>query len=238
MAQHSQAELNGLVKLLKKKTMGAVTALRTVADFLEEANNILPQLVTSLHEDAHASASGHPQKRKREIDPNAPKKPHTAYIHFSNAVRTKVKEEFPDADQKKIVTIIGERWKNLSPDLRKQYEERYMKEKEEYDEKKREYLAGKASPHHEHGSEEEVHSAVEEIAESSASGEESSEEETKAPPAKRTKGKPVSSEAKDKTKDKKKEAEEKKKEKKKKEKADSLNGGDEVSKRKKKKHLQ
>ncbi|KAL1918267.1 uncharacterized protein VTP21DRAFT_2927 [Calcarisporiella thermophila] len=158
MSQLSYQERSNLVKSLKKKTLNAVAALRTVADFLEETNNILPQIFNYLYEDAHAVAP----KRKRDIDPNAPKKPNTAYILFSNEVRPKIKAEFPDADQKQIVTIIGERWKQLPQEQRKVFEKKYMEGKERYDAERKMYLANQEAEKHPHELEEEEEEEEEE----------------------------------------------------------------------------
>ncbi|CAG8446207.1 1757_t:CDS:2 [Ambispora leptoticha] len=74
-------------------------------------------------------------------DPNAPKKPNTAYILFSNEIRAATKAEFPDLNQKEIVTKIGLKWKELSREQKKVYEDRYFADRERYDEELRAYRA-------------------------------------------------------------------------------------------------
>ncbi|KAG9297768.1 hypothetical protein G9A89_011283 [Geosiphon pyriformis] len=74
-------------------------------------------------------------------DPNAPKKPNSPYILFSNEIRATTKTEFPSANQKEIVRQIGLKWKELSPEQKRIYEDRYSTDKERYDEELRSYRA-------------------------------------------------------------------------------------------------
>lgn len=63
------------------------------------------------------------QKRKRtskkKKDPNAPKRPLTAYMIFSQEHRQEVREENKDAKIGEISKILGERWKKLSDEEKK-----------------------------------------------------------------------------------------------------------------------
>lgn len=43
-----------------------------------------------------------------------------------------IKKENPDAEFKEISNILGAKWKNVSADEKKPYEERYQAEKEAY----------------------------------------------------------------------------------------------------------
>ncbi|CAJ0880362.1 2382_t:CDS:10, partial [Entrophospora sp. SA101] len=81
-------------------------------------------------------------KRNQLKDPNAPKRPNTAYILFSNEIRPETKDANPKANQKEIVTMIGQKWKALSSEQKKVYEDRYSADKERYDEELRAYRAG------------------------------------------------------------------------------------------------
>jgi hypothetical protein len=51
------------------------------------------------------------KKVKRPVDPNAPKKPLSAYLQYSQSVRAAVKADNPDADNNEILKLIGARWK-------------------------------------------------------------------------------------------------------------------------------
>jgi hypothetical protein len=59
-------------------------------------------------------------------DPNAPKKPLSAYFLFSQEERLKVKEENPDFSITEVAKELGKRWANLDPNLKQNYEQRYV----------------------------------------------------------------------------------------------------------------
>jgi HMG (high mobility group) box len=59
-------------------------------------------------------------------DPNAPKKPLSAYFLYSQEERLKVKAEFPDYSITEIAKELGRRWANLDPNLKHSYEQRYQ----------------------------------------------------------------------------------------------------------------
>lgn len=70
------------------------------------------------------SIPGGKKKRvKRERDPNAPKRPASAYILFQNAVRQEMRAANPTADYKELARQIGDRWKNLSEDDKRPWSE-------------------------------------------------------------------------------------------------------------------
>lgn len=78
-------------------------------------------------------AASRPKRRYRrhpKPDKNAPTKPPSAYIMFSNHARSKIKDQnltFSD-----IAKIIGEQWKNLSTEEKQAYERTAMQAKDEY----------------------------------------------------------------------------------------------------------
>ncbi|GAA5891480.1 hypothetical protein JCM8208_007297 [Rhodotorula glutinis] len=83
-----------------------------------------------------ATAAAKPKK-----DPNAPKRPLSAYMHFSQDKRSEVKEENPDVTFGEIGKLLGAKWKEATDDEKKPYQakaeadkERYEKEKSAYDE--------------------------------------------------------------------------------------------------------
>merc|ERR1712012_1406556 len=60
------------------------------------------------------------QQGKKPIkDPNAPKKPLSAYFLFSQDERLKVKAEFPDYSITEVAKELGRRWLRLIPLLSK-----------------------------------------------------------------------------------------------------------------------
>jgi len=66
-------------------------------------------------------------------DPNAPKKPLSAYFLFSQEERLKVKEENPEFSIIDVAKEIGRRWATVDPVLKATYEKKYQEAKELYD---------------------------------------------------------------------------------------------------------
>lgn len=84
-----------------------------------------------------------PAKKRKKKDPNAPKKPCSAFFHFSKKMRPQIKEANPEASFGQLGKIIGEQWSKLGPEERKEFEvlaaadkERYAKELKDYQSKK------------------------------------------------------------------------------------------------------
>ncbi|GAA5862052.1 hypothetical protein JCM8547_001570 [Rhodosporidiobolus lusitaniae] len=76
---------------------------------------------------------------KAKKDPNAPKRPLSAYMHFSQDQRASVKEENPEVKFGEIGKILGARWKELDEDDKKPYEEKAKADKARYEKEKAAY---------------------------------------------------------------------------------------------------
>jgi len=72
--------------------------------------------------------SGKPMK-----DPNAPKKPLSAYFLFSQDERLKVKAEFPEFSITEVAKELGRRWASIDPTVKSQYEQRYQESRKQYE---------------------------------------------------------------------------------------------------------
>jgi len=59
------------------------------------------------------------KKKRKKKDPNAPKKPCSAFFHFSKKMRPRIKDENPEATFGQLGKIIGEQWSKLGADERK-----------------------------------------------------------------------------------------------------------------------
>ncbi|XP_043715182.1 high mobility group B protein 13-like isoform X2 [Telopea speciosissima] len=70
-------------------------------------------------------------KRKKKAGP-AIKKPSPAYVLWCRDQWNEVKKENPQSEFKEISNILGSKWKNLSPEEKKPYEEKYQADKEAY----------------------------------------------------------------------------------------------------------
>merc|ERR1712018_287430 len=74
------------------------------------------------------SKGGKPMK-----DPNAPKKPLSAYFLFSQEERLKVKAEFPDYSITEVAKELGRRWATIDPTIKQSYEQRYQESRRLYE---------------------------------------------------------------------------------------------------------
>ena len=79
--------------------------------------------------------AGQPMKavNKPIKDPNAPKKPLSAYFLFSQEERLKVKDEYPDYSITEVAKELGRRWATLDPGLKHSYEHRYQDSRKDYE---------------------------------------------------------------------------------------------------------
>ena len=83
--------------------------------------------------------SGSPAAKKKEKDPNEPKRPLSTYMIFSAEMRAKVKEENPDFSITDVAKELGVRWKSIADDEKVKYEELAKKDKERYEKEMEEY---------------------------------------------------------------------------------------------------
>ncbi|CAL8334616.1 unnamed protein product [Boreogadus saida] len=73
------------------------------------------------------------QKKKRFKDPNAPKRPPSAFFLFCADFRQKVKTDTPGLSIGDTAKKLGEMWNNSSPEDKQPYEKKASKLKEKYD---------------------------------------------------------------------------------------------------------
>uniref|UniRef100_A0A8D2ZYW0 High mobility group box 1b n=1 Tax=Scophthalmus maximus TaxID=52904 RepID=A0A8D2ZYW0_SCOMX len=73
------------------------------------------------------------QKNKRFKDPNAPKRPPSAFFLFCADFRSKVKGEHPGLSIGSTAKKLGEMWNGLSAEDKQPYEKKAAKLKEKYD---------------------------------------------------------------------------------------------------------
>merc|ERR1712038_1008964 len=81
-----------------------------------------------------AANTGNSKVNQKPIkDPNAPKKPLSAYFLFSQEERLKVKAENPDYSITEVAKELGKRWATLNPDIKNTYEQRYQDARRVYE---------------------------------------------------------------------------------------------------------
>ena len=59
------------------------------------------------------------KKEKKPRDPNAPRRPPSAYLLFQNEQREGIKQTHPNMAYKDILMHVAEKWKNLTPEQKK-----------------------------------------------------------------------------------------------------------------------
>jgi ABC-type transporter MlaC component len=67
------------------------------------------------------AAAGKVTKEKKVRDPDAPKRPASAYILFSNAKRAEVVKANPAAKLPEVAKILGGMWKALTPEQQSKF---------------------------------------------------------------------------------------------------------------------
>jgi hypothetical protein len=65
-------------------------------------------------------------------DNTKPKRPQSAYMFFSKAARSQVKNDFPDAKSSEIMKLLAERWKGLTEEDKTMFNKLAMEDKERY----------------------------------------------------------------------------------------------------------
>merc|ERR1711920_1062757 len=83
------------------------------------------------------------KRRKRAQDPNAPKKPQTAYWLWMSENREKLTKEVGTKDVAAVSKLAGERWTALDAKLKVPFEKKAKVLKEAYDKALKEYKATK-----------------------------------------------------------------------------------------------
>jgi hypothetical protein len=82
-----------------------------------------------------------PKKRKKVVDPNAPKRALSAFVLFSQAERVAIKRDQPDTPNSAMLKLLGERWKAADADTKAKYVAMHAENKAEADEARRVYAA-------------------------------------------------------------------------------------------------
>ena len=70
--------------------------------------------------------------KKKKKDPNAPKRPTSAFMLYSVKMRPIIKEEKPGISFGELGKLVGERWRALSSEEKSEFEAIAKKDKERY----------------------------------------------------------------------------------------------------------
>ena len=82
---------------------------------------------------AYVPPSGDGIKRKKKKDPNAPKRPLSAFFLFCQDERPAVKAVYPNYSVGEAAKELGERWNKVSADVKAKYEAKAAQDKTRYD---------------------------------------------------------------------------------------------------------
>lgn len=130
-------KLNGLFDLVKEKGFKPNAAKQSeVNTYIDSANSEFKDLVDKTFE----SVKTVEKQKTNKKDPNAPKRPCTSYIYFSNDVRKNLQEKNPELKPKQLAAKIGELWKGLTDVQKVPYENLYKDAKAKFDIAKANYV--------------------------------------------------------------------------------------------------
>jgi len=86
-------------------------------------------------------------RKRKTKDPNAPKRALSAFFHFCNEERPKVKEVLSDATVGEMAKELGRRWNDVTDDVKAKFEALAAKDKQRYEKDMAVYKkGGKPSP--------------------------------------------------------------------------------------------
>lgn len=74
-----------------------------------------------------------PKVKVKQVIPQKPKFPISAFLRYNRDNIEIVKKEYPHMSSSDLVTVTGNMWNQLRPDLKKKYQDEYAKDKERYD---------------------------------------------------------------------------------------------------------
>jgi len=109
-------------------------------EFEEKANEDKKRYESEMANYIPPPGTGGKKAAKRKKDPNAPKRPQTAFFVFSAKHREEVKGELGDgARVGDIAKELGKRWKSLDEDAKQEYADEAARQKASYDKAMEEY---------------------------------------------------------------------------------------------------
>ena len=73
------------------------------------------------------------QRKRKKKDPNAPKRPLSAFFLFCHDERPAVKEKFPTYSVGEAAKELGERWNKVTPETKAKYEAQVQLDKSRYE---------------------------------------------------------------------------------------------------------
>lgn len=139
---NNKTQISGLVEAVKsifseliKEQAGEHSKIK-VSSLLEaiQGNDFETKLATVIKKGVPKT-----EREKKLKDPNAPKRPLSAFILFSMDQRNSIKLNNPEAKNKDVSSLLGVAWKTLSDKKKEKYVKQAQRLKEEYEEAKKNY---------------------------------------------------------------------------------------------------
>ena len=79
-------------------------------------------------------------KDEKLKDENAPKRPKSAYMFFAEKKLPEIREEQPELKMTEVFKVIGDSWKEASPEIKAKYSKKADNDKERYHEEMKSYV--------------------------------------------------------------------------------------------------
>jgi hypothetical protein len=87
----------------------------------------------------YVPAAGEGGRKKRKKDPNAPKRPLSAFFLFCADERAAIKAVHPTYSVGEVAKDLGEKWNKVTPDVKSKYEAKAQLDKGRYEKAMAEY---------------------------------------------------------------------------------------------------
>jgi hypothetical protein len=85
------------------------------------------------------------QRKKKARDPSAPKRARGSFVYFTDYARPLIQKEFPDIKFTEMGSVMGERWRALSAEEKKEYEDKAAADKQRFAQEMERYQEEKAA---------------------------------------------------------------------------------------------
>ncbi|KAJ9125213.1 hypothetical protein QFC22_000167 [Naganishia vaughanmartiniae] len=134
---------------VEAKRLDMVKSLTAVAEAMEAATTTLRAYLQTapdaLHEpEPETAAAGKKRKaeeKRKNKDPNAPKRPVTGYLAYSKDQMPILKQAHPDMPHQALVGLITERWKAMGDEEKKPYNDTFAAAMDDWRKETQEYKA-------------------------------------------------------------------------------------------------
>ena len=137
MATASESESQTQNLSLVEKVQALMEVIENSQKVMKVAQVQLKQVYTAL---VKAEKETTKMNKKATKDPNAPKRPRTAYIFFCEDQRVPVKNKSPEMSQTQLMCKLGELWKQLTDKKKQKYNDQAAKDKLRYEQEMSTYV--------------------------------------------------------------------------------------------------